>query len=993
MSCLTFSLTVPFSSGRQVLIRFLRASGVIYPIVFFTGLIFLLVNVPAIEATASLQTEQSPLERDLETSGVHTYRVTLTSGQFMCAVFEQRGIDVVVTLYGPANEKLLEVDSPVGAWGAEILFFEAKQNGSYTIEVRSRKTTAPPGRYKYSLVTGQAQLKDKNILAGERAFAAANQIVIARTVISSQRGIEKYKEARRLFQMANYRQGEISALLTMAALSVSLGDMLKAFDYFNEALQLERDAGMRADEAMTLSCLAQTYQSIGNRKKALEHFNQALQIFRAVNDNRMAAYMLLYTGSVYDSMGESQKALDSFNRAVPLFGRAQDKRGEADALNKIGLVYDELGDKPRARASYLRALSLFRSINDCSEVAPALSNQALDMLNSGDAESALANLNQALMLQRGSNDRKGEATTLNNIGYVYLSTGQTQKALDYLQQALTIDREVGNREGEGDSLSNLMLTWKSLSKHPAAIFYGKGAVNAYQEVRSKIPPLDKEAQKSFLKSKEATYHELADLLMERGRLLEAQQVLGLLKEDEYYQFVRRDSGEASSRTAPATMTPEEQELADRYREISDKVATLGRQRAELVNKAQRMPDEQRRLLKLEADLNIAYLAFQKFIEGISRELTASSQSSERVEQLKAPQNIVNLLRELGPGTVALYTFVSEQKYSVILVTPDVQIARDYPIKSADLYKKVLEFREILTDPGRDPRPLAQELYAIIVGPIANDLKAVNAETLMWSLDGILRYIPVAALNDGEKYMVERYRNTVFTPISTTRLKDQPSASWEVLGFGASKARPGFKPLEEVPEELRSIIRDENSAQASGVLPGRIRLDESFTRTELDAEIQQKRYAVVHIASHFKFEPGNETQSFLLLGDGTRLTLDQLRNSRDYFRGVELLTLSACNTATGGTGADGKEVEGFAVLAQRQGAEAVLASLWPVSDASTRLLMQKFYQIRNSRPGTLKAEALRQAQIDLLRGQVKGPNGQDYSHPNFWAPFILIGNWR
>ena len=653
-----------------------------------------------------------------------------------------------------------------------------------------------------------------------------------------------------------------------------------------------------------------------------------------------------------------------------------------------------LGDKQKARASYARALALFEEINDCSEVAPTLSNQALDLFNSGDTTQALEKLIQALGLQRDNNDRKGEATTLNNIGYIYSSTGQTQKALEYLNQALAIQREVDNREGEGDSLSNLMFTWKGASKLPAAIFYGKGAVNAYQEVRAKIPPLDKEAQKSFLKSKEGSYRELADLLVAGGRLLEAQQVLGLLKEEEYFQFVRRDGDATANSTAPAAMSPEEKDLADRYQEISGKLAILGKQRAELQDKQRRTPDEQRQLYKLEADLNVANLEFQKFIERISVELGAKP-GGERVEQLKDPQHIVNILKELGPGTVALYTFVGEQKYSVILVTPYVQIAREYPIRYADLYKKVLAFREILEDPKRDARPLAQELYRILIGPIANDLRATGAETLMWSLDGILRYIPVAALHDGEKYMVERYRNTVFTPVSTTRLRDQPSPKWAGLGYGVSKGQPGFQPLAEVPQELSGIFREESAAQTSGagVLPGRVRVDELFTKTELDTALQQKRYTVVHIASHFQFEPGNETKSFLLLGDGTRLTLDQLRSSPDYFRGVELLTLSACNTATGGTGADGKEVEGFAVLAQRQGADAVLASLWPVSDASTRLLMQRFYQLRDSRPGTQKAEALRQAQIELARGQLKGPGGQDYSHPNFWAPFILIGNWR
>jgi CHAT domain-containing protein len=141
-----------------------------------------------------------------------------------------------------------------------------------------------------------------------------------------------------------------------------------------------------------------------------------------------------------------------------------------------------------------------------------------------------------------------------------------------------------------------------------------------------------------------------------------------------------------------------------------------------------------------------------------------------------------------------------------------------------------------------------------------------------------------------------------------------------------------------------------------------------------------------------------------------------------FEGVELLTLSACDTAIGRADAKGKEVESFGMLAQERGAEAVMATLWPVYDDSTRQLMQEFYRLRQSRPGTSKADALRQAQIELLKGTKQAQETQDakrgtepiaedkardatgasqlkpnpaspFAHPYYWAPFILIGNWR
>jgi CHAT domain-containing protein len=371
------------------------------------------------------------------------------------------------------------------------------------------------------------------------------------------------------------------------------------------------------------------------------------------------------------------------------------------------------------------------------------------------------------------------------------------------------------------------------------------------------------------------------------------------------------------------------------------------------------------------------------------------------------------LRELGNGAVALYTVVGEDTFSIVLTTADVQKAYQVPIKAADLNRKVLAFRAALQTPTIDPLPLAQELYKIILAPLAKDLQAAKAETLMWSLDGVLRYVPMAALHDGKQYLVESYRHAVFTPASNARLHFPPSQHWRALGLGVTKAHGENVPaLPGVAEEMRGIIKAEGSS--SGVLPGTIKLDEQFTQESMLTGLRE-RNNVVHIASHFQFQPGNETNSALLLGDGQMLSLAQIKAFPNVFSGVELLTLSACNTATSGSGANGKEVEGFGVLAQRQGARAVVASLWPVADRSTMRLMQEFYQLRES--GLTKAEAMRQAQGKMLRGELavttvsltrsivhetataaglpkfKADANKPFAHPYYWAPFILIGNWK
>jgi CHAT domain-containing protein len=501
-------------------------------------------------------------------------------------------------------------------------------------------------------------------------------------------------------------------------------------------------------------------------------------------------------------------------------------------------------------------------------------------------------------------------------------------------------------------------------------------------------------------------------------------VLDLLKAEEYFDFVRRDANAAGG-TQHAALTPEESAWEQRYRAIADRVTALGVERQALLAKPSRTAKEDARLDTLEHDLTVAAQAFQQLLSGLEEAFRGTPEGSARLAEVREAQGLMADLADLGRGTVALYTLVGEKTYRVILITPHAQVAREYPIAAADLNRKVLAFREALRTPVVDPRPLAQELYTILVAPVARDLKGAQAQTLMWSLDGVLRYLPVAALHDGETYLVERYRHVMFTPASQARLKDAPQATWKGLGLGVSQAHGDFVALPGVVEELQGIIRDAGQAASTGVLPGALKLDAAFTAPAMRAALRQ-RYPVVHIASHFHFRPGNETASFLLLGDGSHLPLSEIKTWPNAFAGVDLLTLSACETAMGNTAADGKEVEGFGVLAQRQGAKAVIATLWPVADASTKALMQELYRRHKTQPRLPKIEALRQAQLTLLHGQkpvrnmvaqgkrsltvittVAEPSDSStsalprfpwnpqapYAHPFYWAPFILIGNWK
>jgi CHAT domain-containing protein len=385
---------------------------------------------------------------------------------------------------------------------------------------------------------------------------------------------------------------------------------------------------------------------------------------------------------------------------------------------------------------------------------------------------------------------------------------------------------------------------------------------------------------------------------------------------------------------------------------------------------------------------LANQQFDRYLAELGREFATAG--ARRAEEFGARQlrNLVvmqDVLAELGRDTVLLHYVVSEQRVAIILTTADVQIARESRVAAADLNRKVLAFRQALAQ-RRDVRPQARELYELLIAPVAADLRQARARVLMLSLDGTLRYLPFAALNDGRRWLVEDYALSIYPEAARVQLTRRPQRDWTMTGLGLTRSVPGFAPLPAVREELESVRRS--------LIRGTVFLDEQFTAERLRDELAAGT-PVMHIASHFQFRPGTFANSFLLLGDGGRLSLQDIRDRRLRFSGIDLLTLSACDTAMGGgTDETGAEVEGFGALAQQQGASAVLATLWPVADTSTSRFMQIVYGRRQADRRLTKADALRQAQLAFLRGDpVRGQRDEKLAHPFFWSAYVLMGNWQ
>ncbi len=537
----------------------------------------------------------------------------------------------------------------------------------------------------------------------------------------------------------------------------------------------------------------------------------------------------------------------------------------------------------------------------------------------------------------------------------------------------------------GDRLSDIGVIRSSERRLEESIFFLKQAVNVYQSARLRAQQAGTKELASYTSKVTPTYQLLASSLVDAGRLEEASYVLNLLKDDEQFNFIRRSAG-ANLRRARVGYTPTEQRWMSRYSEISSRLAALGKEEQALVRQAKfgLSEEQKKRQVALAADLKVAQAAFESFLSEMRSEFSNKGQarSVELAESsVKALSELRDLLKGLGDGVGLLQVYLTDENVNFLLTTPGVQLARQSKIKTQDLNRQVAEFRRLLRDPKSDPRTAAQALYQLLMAPVAQDLEQAGLSTVMLSLDGVLRYVPFGALHDGQRYLVQRWNLPIYTSVVRDRLRDSANSNWQAAGLGITRKLGEFDPLPAVRTELNSIIR----TGSSGILPGEVHLDEDFTAQRLK-EVTQRKFPVVHVASHFRFSPGTEANSFLLLGDGSQLTLGDLRTQNYRFDDVDLLTLSACDTGLGGgRDAQGREIEGFGVIAQQQGAKAVLATLWPVADQSTAILMADMYR-RRQQSQTTKIDALRQAQVSLA-------SNPRTSHPFFWAPFILMGNWR
>ena len=725
-----------------------------------------------------------------------------------------------------------------------------------------------------------------------------------------------------------------AALLQRAQAHRQRGDDNQAAPLLRQALAL---AGSTAERQHIAALLGATLIDLRQLDEAEKLLHQAAEAGSA----RARAQTQIDLGNLKLRQKRRDEARANYRQAMAHAANAPDLRWMAE-LNLAAM------DPPTERLPKLKALAdRLPAIADAAQearLAASLGAQAATLGAPGQ-EIAWRAYDTARQRAQAAKNARRLAEAYDGLAQLYEAQGQAAPALQ-----LT---ELGVASAQQDNASDLLIglearrgrLLRAAGKADAArAAYGR-SVEYIQQLRHAIPVEYQNGRSSFRDTLEPIYQELADLLLQKGAA---------------------ESGD------------EQQQL---YRQARDTLETL--KQAELDD----------------------YLG--------DRCVPAAASSMK-----------------LDPGTAVLYPVLLKDRVDLLVETPagmyrgSTPIAGDRIRKDAALLAMLMRDGEVLGDAPR-------ALYDVLLRPVDGILAAQKIDTLIVVPDGPLRMIPFGALQDGKTYVVEKYAVAVVPGLSMLGQAGAVRGELHSLLAGMSEAGDVVKKL--TPEMLAAISPEaESVASTRGlghqrstrnleatleasrglagqaevreralkdalalpgvkdevvaigkVTQGQTLLDGDFTLERFRQQVVSGQYRLVHIASHGVFG-GSAEKSFILAHDDL-IGLNALQNflSSEALEAspIELLTLSACQTAQG----NDRAPLGIAGADLKARAKAALGSLWPVSEEDAMYLMNTFYGAL-AKPGTSKVKALQQAQLVVMRKT-------DFDHPFFWAPFILVGNWQ
>ncbi|MEH2244042.1 CHAT domain-containing protein [Nostoc sp.] len=795
----------------------------------------------------------------------------------------------------------------------------------------------------------------------------------------------------------------------------------EAVKVWQQAISAFKGNGDQLRQAMTLGDLSLASQQLGQWSEAESAIAQSLNLLETTQNinakerSQILAQVLDIKGRLQLAQNKAEDALNSWQLSIDIYKKVGDDKAvirnrinQAQALQVLGFYH-------QAEKTLKETIKILQSQPNSPLKVAGLRSLGNVVQVTGDLETSRQILQQSLAAASSLPDKQA-------VGDILLSLGNTARAQQDVPAAMEFYRKATNAatspttriQAEVNQLRLLVETEK-FDAFPALSSQIQTQLSELPPSRTAISARINFAQ-SLTKFRKKTstdtpsWLNIAQLLssaIEQARSLQDQRTesyaLGVLAE--VYEQTQQWS-DAQNLTQQALLMAQAIDAKDigyRWqwqlgRLLKVKGDTQGAIAAynEAINSLQSLRND---LAAVNPEVKFS---FRDEVEPVYRELVdlllqpgENSQpnlaniekASETIELLQVAE-LDNFFRNTclnaqiqskkqdQTAVTVIYPFILPDRLEVILQLPQKRWLHYATAVSKDEVQTTLkQLQQNLTKPHtlRKIQSLSQKVYNWLIKPAEGALAESKTPTLVFVLDRWLRNIPMAALYDGKQYLIEKY-SIALTP-GMRLIEPKPlQKELKVIAAGLSEPSSGFSALPNVKRELEQIRAE---------IPSNILLNQEFTRSALQNRINSLPFPVVHLATHGQFSSKAEETFIVAWKDRIYVKqFNQLVRTIEQNRpeAIELLVLSACQTATG----DAQAGLGIAGVVFQAGARSTIASLWNLDDESTAVLMSQFYQELANKKLT-KAEALRRAQLALL----KNPK---YIHPRYWAPYVLLGNW-
>jgi CHAT domain-containing protein len=779
--------------------------------------------------------------------------------------------------------------------------------------------------------------------AKDRAAVYSNLALAYRQIGQLGEAIAQWEQAIQIYQQQGSEVARIQLpkLLTEQAQAYKeLGQNLRAIKILQLAVGLAKQNSDLRTQAATLGALGNAYWAVGNYEQALLSHQGSLNLARQLNAPDYIAASLNNLGNLY------------MTRAQRYRYQANTARVEGDQQEIARLTQLAKQEIAAARSAFEESLRETQAIGGITHVKTLLNlNRLLEQLPPPDWTAIAKNREQALALVEALPDSRDKAYVLINLAQSFrrqasAASGEQGRsstdALLLLQQALIVARTIGDGRAESFALGSL-----------GQIYQLAGQTSAALELTQKAQFMAGQANAA-----DSAYR----WQWQAGRLLK---IAGKTKDAiaSYEQAIATLQSIRSNLLAIQT---------DLQFDFRDSVEPVYRELMQLLLEPSMLKNQEQRKTNLSKVIDtLELLKLAELQNYFGNECVEVAQADAKSEV-----SLVNA------NAAIIYSVVFNDHTEMILRSPDDQLTSySVSLNQEQMQQEIDQLRKLLEKRSTNEylRP-AQNVYDALIRPLEADLAAAGVKTLIFIHDDGLRQVPMAVLHDGQQFLIHKYAIATTPSLTLTTRSSAEGRYSGALIMGLSVERPPFDALINVPAEVGSVQK---------ILGGTKLMDRDFTLANLQEQLLNKSYPVVHIATHGKF--GVDAASTFLLTFDSRLTLEQIdevlrqaalsqKQSRQRQQPVELLTLSACQTAAG----DNRAALGIAGVAVRAGVRSALASLWNINDEATVPLIEEFYT-QLAQPNVTKAEALQKAQLKMIASL-------EYSHPAVWSPFILIGNW-